>query len=262
MATIAQAGIRQRYNEFVARHEVAWELTMAGLAVLFVLIGFAVDDAPAHLVAPLIALDLALTALFVAEFSSRLIAAPSRLGYLRGHWVDALALIPTARGIRLLRLLRLLRLVRAFSGVYHALDEVERIARHRGLLRLFLLWLGVAVISSGALFIAEIDEPGTRIREPFDALWWSVVTLATVGYGDITPVSFEGKVAAMGLIVLGITLWAAITGSIVSYFVSSQQAGQAESAADTLLKLGEARAQGLLTDAEFDASKQELLRRI
>lgn len=260
MATLALSGIRQRYNEFVARHEIAWELTMAALAVLFVAIGFALDEAPDHMVAPLFALDLALTAIFVAEFTSRLYAAPSRRGYLRGHWIDALALIPTARGVRLLRLLRLFRLVRAFSGLYHALDEVERIAQHRGLLRLFISWLGVAVISSAVLYYAEVGR-NPNITEPFDALWWAIVTLATVGYGDITPITFAGRVAAILLILLGITLWAAITGTIVSYMLAGERQA-ATDPAETLLKLGRAREQGLLSEEEFEAKKRDLLARL
>src|SRR6266542_2516600 len=99
--------LRDRYLAFIARHEAAWELTFAALAIVFVLVGFA-DDSPETQI-----VDWSLTGVFAAEFGTRVAASYDRRGYLRGHWIDALALIPTVRGIRVLRLLRLLRLVRA-----------------------------------------------------------------------------------------------------------------------------------------------------
>jgi voltage-gated potassium channel len=260
--TIAAGGDwRQRYNGFVKRHEIAWELTMAALAVVFVAVGFALDSASPATEAPLAVLDLVLTGVFVAEFASRLLAAPSWRDYLRGHWIDALALIPTVRGIRVLRLLRLLRLVRAFAGVYRALVGLERLAAYRGLIWLFLAWLTVAALSAAALYFAEVGQ-NPALDDPIDAVWWGIVTLSTVGYGDIFPVTPEGRAVGAVLMLLGITLWAGVTGTIASYFVTTDRSSTAPDAAATLLKLGEARAQGLITDEEFALKKQELLERI
>ena len=261
MATIAPQGWRQRYNEFIDRHEIAWELTMAALAVVFVAVGFALDDAPPGSEGPLVIFDLALTVVFVLEFSTRIIAAPSWQQYLRGHWIDALALVPTVRGVRLLRLLRLLRLVRAFAGVYRALVGLERLAAYRGLVWLFVAWLAVAAISAAALYLTEVGENST-LTTPLDAIWWSIVTLTTVGYGDVFPVTPEGRLVGVVLMLLGITLWAGVTGTIASYFVTTDRSTTAPDAAETLLKLGQARAQGLLTEDEFAAKKAELLERI
>jgi voltage-gated potassium channel len=261
VGTIAQAGWRQRYNGFIGRHEIAWELTMAMLAVVFVAVGFALDDATPGTETALVVFDLALTAVFVLEFTTRIVAAPSWREYLRGHWIDALALIPTVRGVRLLRLLRLLRLVRAFAGVYRALVGLERLAAYRGLVWLFVAWLAVAAICAAALYLAEVGE-NSRLQTPVDALWWAIVTLSTVGYGDIFPITPEGRAVGAVLMLLGITLWAGVTGTIASYFVTTDKSTTAPDAASTLLKLGQARAQGLLTEDEFAAKKAELLERI
>ncbi|TMK21484.1 MAG: hypothetical protein E6G68_03410 [Actinobacteria bacterium] len=83
--------MRDAYNRFIARHEVVWELAMALLAIVFVLVGFAADEASGQMAQTLLAIDAVLTAIFVAEFASRLLAAPSRSGYLSRHWIDALA---------------------------------------------------------------------------------------------------------------------------------------------------------------------------
>ena len=134
---------RHRYHSFVARHQIAWELAFAALAIAFVALGFAPEDA--GWVEPA---EWLLTGVFLAEFVSRLWAAPVRVGYARGHWIDLVALVPPVRGLRVLRLLRLLRLVRAFAGFARAVAAVDRLARHKGLIWVLAGWCGVMVITS------------------------------------------------------------------------------------------------------------------
>ncbi|MDP8904548.1 MAG: ion transporter [Chloroflexota bacterium] len=264
-AAVPLRGLRERYNDFIERHEVAWELGMAVLAVVFVAIGFWGDTAPPAMRAWLDELDIALTLVFVAEFASRFAAAYDRRAYLREHWIDLIALVPTwTRGVRLLRLLRLLRLVRAFAGLYRALTGVQRFAHHRGLIWLFCAWLGVAAISSTMLYLAE-EGQNPAITTPFDALWWGIVTMATVGYGDVVPVTPEGRLAAGLLMLLGITLFAAITGAITSYFVSTdgeQRRADEQDPVKAMQQLRELLAQHLITEEEFEAKRAEILGRL
>jgi hypothetical protein len=90
--------MRDRYLEFIARHEARWELAMAGFAIAFVAIGFLAETPGAPPIYGVI--DVALTILFVGEFGSRLAAARDRTRYLRGHWIDAVAIVPIVRGAR------------------------------------------------------------------------------------------------------------------------------------------------------------------
>lgn len=147
--------LRDRFNDLVARHDVAWELGMGALAIVYVALGFIIDDVPPGTRPGLELLELALTATFALEFVSRFWAARDRRRYLRSHWIDLVALIPVARGLRVARLLRLLRLVRTFAGIFRALTHVERLAHHRGLAWLFVAWLAVAFICSMALYAVE-----------------------------------------------------------------------------------------------------------
>ncbi len=98
--------------------------------------------------------------------------------------------------------------------------HIGGLARHRGFAWLLLAWLGVMVVCSAAMYVAE-KGANNAIENPFDALWWGVVTLTTVGYGDVVPHTIEGRLAAMALMLLGIGLFGAITATITSYFLTA-----------------------------------------
>jgi voltage-gated potassium channel len=238
----------------IARHEIAWELAFGALAVVYVAVGFAADEASAEVQPALSAVELAITVVFVTEFATRFLASYDRRRYLRGHWIDLVALLPFARW------LRLLRLVRAFAGVQRALGNVERLAAHRGLSLLITAWLGVMVICSAALYIAERGA-NDAISSPLDAIWWGVVTLTTVGYGDVYPVTPEGRIAASVLMLLGIGLFGAITATITSYLVATQ-GGSGDRPADRLRELAALRDEGVITADDFEAKKGDLLGRL
>ena len=89
--------------------------------------------------------------------------------------------------------------------------DLSRISRRR----LF----GLAVISGFVMtLVDEKDFPNFGI-----AVWWAVVTLATVGYGDVVPTTVPGRVVGSVVIVLGVTFLAFLTATVTSYFVSSDQ---------------------------------------
>jgi voltage-gated potassium channel len=253
--------MRDRFNCFVERHDVAWELSMALLAVVYVAVGFALDDTTFQPMAPaLLTAELVLTITFLTEFTSRFVAARDRTGYLRGHWIDLVAIVPAARGMRILRVLRLLRLVRAFAGVYRALGHVGPLANHRPLQTIVLSWLGVMVICCAALYLAERDV-NPSIASPFDALWWGISTMTTVGYGDVYPTTAEGRIAASALMLLGIGLFSAVTAIITSFLVAERGSHARDPMAD-LERLAILAGDGVITSSEFGAKRAELLSRI
>lgn len=231
---------------------------MAALAIAYVGVGFAGDAVTGATRSAFETVDLGLTLVFVAEFAVRFAATFDRVSYLRGHWIDLFALIPVARGVRVLRLLRLLRLVRAIAGIYWTLEHFERMARHRGLAWLFVAWLTVMVICSAVLYTAEVGI-NKAITSPLDALWWGIVTITTVGYGDVAPVTPEGKVAASVLMLLGIGLFSAITATITSFMLTT---GGSTRAGDRLRELADLHGAGLLTDDEYAVKRAEAVEHV
>lgn len=179
IAAAERPPLRDTFNGWFVTHEVAWELAMAALAVLYVALGFLVDEVDAGKRPEIEAVELVLTGLFVLEFGSRILAARSRLAYLRGHWIDIVALAPPIRIARPLRLLRLLRLVRAFAGIYRAGLHVNGLARHKGFVWLLLAWLGVmasaeSLSSAGGSLVCDLER--------LAALYWR---------SELTPGEFE-----------------------------------------------------------------------
>ena len=252
----ADVMVRDRFNAFIARHEAAWELTFAGLAILYVVAGFLGDDASPEARPWIDALDWALTGVFVVEFAARISATRDRRAYLRGHWIDLVALIPSVRGLRVLRLLRLLRLVRAFAGIARALSTVERLAQHKGLIWLLAAWVGVMILCSLGYYAAE-HGINKAVAQPLDALWWGIVTMTTVGYGDVYPVTDEGRLAAGILMVLGIGLYSAVTATVTSFVLAGDR--PATDAASRLRALDALRDEGRLSVEEYERKRAELL---
>lgn len=221
------AGIRERYNRFIARHEVAWELTMAALAVAFVVVGFAGDDATGATGVRLRTAEAVITAVFVLEFGSRFIAAWDRRRYLREHWIDIVALIPAIREVRILRLLRFLRLFRVVASIYRALGiplfhrigwHLQRVAQHFDPRTTLVLGgtLGALVLVA-ALLVTWIEGPVT-FQQFGEAIYWAINTL--LGSGDPGFVNtFSGRFISGVLIVASLTFLAVITGLVIGFII-------------------------------------------
>jgi voltage-gated potassium channel len=254
---VSRASLGDRYRAFVDRHEIAWELAFAALAILFVALAFVPVDPESQGEQAVEAVEWLITGLFALEFGSRLIVARDRRSYVRGHWIDLISLIPPARWLRPFRLLRLLRLIRAFAGAGRALVRVDRMARHGGLIWLLVAWFAVMLLSSIALYVAE-NGVNAAVDSPIDALWWGITTMTTVGYGDVYPLTPEGRIAAVVLMVLGIGLYSAITATVTSFLIAGK-AGHV-SLVEELERLAQLRDAGGLNDAEFAAAKASLLK--
>jgi voltage-gated potassium channel len=200
---------------FVERHLRAWELTMAGLAILSVAVGIVASQVGEPEI--LVGAEWALTCVFAAEYCFRLWAAPDRVIYFKSALLDLVSLIPPVRGARLLRLLRLLRVA---SDLNSALATTQFRTQSKIIIRIAVLWVVVVVISALGMYLAE-NGSNPNVTSLWDALWWAVVTITTVGYGDVSPATSEGRIAAGVLMVLGIAFFGFLTASITAALTSS-----------------------------------------
>ena len=132
--------------------------------------------------------------------------------------IDLLAIIPAYREFRILKifiLFRFLKLLKHSKSIYQFIEVLSD--RKFELITLFVLLIFVVFIGGIAIYILE-QHINDGIKTLFDALYWSFITISTVGYGDISPVSAEGKIVAFLIVIMGITMISFSTSVIVSAF--------------------------------------------
>ena len=158
---------------------------------------------------------------FLADYLVRLLLAPKKFEFVRRNVADLLAILPIDyfRSARLLRLLRLLRVIRGMEVLWRVSATVRGVLRTNRLGYVMLSTLAIMV--AGGFLINQV-EPG--IATIHDGMWWSLVTATTVGYGDISPKTGEGRVIAAVLMLVGIGTIGMITGSIATYFLGTRGA--------------------------------------
>ncbi|MFE8010544.1 potassium channel family protein [Streptomyces sp. NPDC057418] len=198
----------------LTRWEQRTEVPLLAASLLFIL-GYAVRVLAAHDTEPWRDVALGLVAgtwsVFVVDYCVRLRLSGLGGRFVRTHWLDTVVLV--------LPLLRPLRVVQVYSAVQKRqerprLSLYARVMSYAGLSALLL-----GFCAALAVYQQENGAPGTSIRTFGDAAWWACATLTTVGYGDAVPVTPAGRVIAALLMVCGLALLGAVTGSFSSWLV-------------------------------------------
>lgn len=216
----------------LSRWERRTEWPLIGLSVLFfVLYAWTVlDPGMSPELQRVVDVVMWLTwAIFAADYVIRLVLATDRGSFLLRNVFDLVViLVPILRQLRVLRLVMVLVLLNR---------RVQ--ARVRGQVVVYVAGATVLLGMSAALAAldAERGAPDATITGFTDALWWTMTTITTVGYGDYYPVTALGKLIAAGLMLAGIALLGVVTGSIASWFVEKfggmeqtvERAGEASS---------------------------------
>ncbi|EWS99709.1 ion transporter [Intrasporangium oryzae NRRL B-24470] len=254
-----------------------YEIFIAALSILSIVnlvLAFAITDAALDSV--LSAMSAVLSVILFVDFCVRLRTAESRSGYfLRNFgWADLLASLPLPqfKVLRLFRLARVYRLLRA----YGARNIGRSLLRERaGSALLSLLFVAILVLEFGSLWMLRLESgaPDRNITTASDAIWYVIVTISTVGYGDQYPVTTPGRVLGAIIIVIGVAIFGTLTGYLANLFLSPRTSDAAApdagptSGADApvdqriarLARARELRDARVLTEAEFDAMKAEIL---
>ena len=139
------------------------------------------------------------------------------------------------RGLGQLRTLRLLQASRLAAFLGTGLGHARTIIRRRGLHYVVGLVIAIMLAAAGLEVAFEEHAKGSSIHSYPGALWWSVVTVTSVGYGDESPVTAAGRVVAVVLMITGIALFGVVAASIASYFVEQDQDRRVEARMDEIL---------------------------
>lgn len=133
--------------------------------------------------------------------------------------IDLLAILPFFHELRLLRIFILFRVFKLFryARSFHTFASV--LATKKFEFYTLLMFASIVIfVSSVLIFVVEANNPESHIDTLFEAVYWSIVTISSVGYGDITPVSMSGRFVAIFIIISGIAVLAFTTSLVVSAF--------------------------------------------
>jgi len=160
--------------------------------------------------------------LLLIDFAIRFRRAKSKLQFMKWGWIDLVASIPNLpmlRAGRLIRILRIIRLIRAIRVSQRMTNILFRNKVHGGLTSVLVIFAMLIIFSSVGVLICEQQNPAAKIKSAEDAIWWSVATITTVGYGDLYPITTEGRCLAMLLMISGVGMFGALSGIIASFMM-------------------------------------------
>lgn len=193
-------------------------------------------DVPAQQV--LFILDNLFCIIFLADFFGRLFRASPRRKYIFWQGVtDLLGSIPAVPALRFFRIFRLFRVLRLLriGGPKRILHEfVERRAES---VLYITITLAIILLGVGSILVLfyETKNPDANITSGRDAIWWSIVTITTVGYGDRYPVTDGGRLVGMVTMMFGIGIFGVITSFMANAFMAptkKEKAAQEKAAAE------------------------------
>jgi len=164
--------------------------------------------------------------LFLIDFIRRFVAAKSKTIYFFKEygWADLLAAVPISifNAFRVIRMFRFMRFARQ-EGFKKVLLDIRLQLANAMLYVVFFLILLLLEFGSMSILFVEGGAPGAVIKTASDALWWVFVSITTVGYGDMYPVTNGGRLIGAGTLAIGVILYAVLTGYIVDTIISKRK---------------------------------------
>lgn len=196
--------------------DIAMMLLSAFAMILVVCIFVApIDDETRRL---LVSIDTFICCVFIIHFIISTIKAESKITYFKRHWLELLASVPLIEQLRLLRLLQIFRVIKMLTLAKDVFIPMLAKRIQTTMAGLLVFMITIVASSAVAIFIIESDNPASNIKTAEDALWWGLVTISTVGYGDYYPVTAAGRLISSVLIISGVSLFGVISGYIASSF--------------------------------------------
>lgn len=182
------------------------------------------------------------TGFFTIEYIARIYCSPDPRKYITSFFgiIDLLSTMPFYLGLffsasRYLMVLRTFRLIRVFRvfKLFSFLEEGDKLLKSLKLsfpkIMVFFLFVVIMVISLGTMmYMVEGSQPGTPFTDVPTSIYWAVVTMTTVGYGDIVPVTLIGRILSAVVMLLGYTIIAVPTGIVSAQFSRDIRSGSGD----------------------------------
>ena len=235
------SGVRERTRHIIFDHDTRqsrwFDVGLLALIVFSVLLVMleTVDEIEQRYGTTLLVLEWIVTILFTLEYLARLATAASKVRYARSFFgvVDLMAILPVylslflpgaqsllvIRSLRLLRVFRVLKMARWLNEANYLIRAIR--ASSRKIVVFLAVVLLINVIVGSSMYLIEGPENG--FDSMFRGLYWSIVTMSTVGFGDIAPATPPGQVLAAVLMITGYSVIAVPTGIVSAEVATSGQ---------------------------------------
>tara|TARA_B100001094_G_scaffold228083_1_gene222642 strand:- start:15710 stop:16504 length:795 start_codon:yes stop_codon:yes gene_type:complete len=186
----------------------------------------------------LLYVDTLICTLFLSHWSIGLFCSQDKGEFIRLYWIDFFASIPAVEPLRVARIFQVLRVIRVLRSSHFLLRSIW-IRRELTLSTLIVMMFIVLSVSSVIILLLEAHFDGSNIKTAEQAIWWSLVTISTVGYGDYYPVTTLGKVFGGCVILCGVSFFGVLSGYMASWFTqpSSQDQLLAQQQSEQLQEL-------------------------
>lgn len=214
-----------------------FDICLMGFIILSVLIVIVESLLPPSITPYLHILEWVFTIFFSMEYALRLYCAQNRRRYAFSFFgvIDLLSTLPTylsfffsgAHGLMVIRVFRIIRVFRVFK-LFDFLSEGHMLLQSlkessRKIIVFFLFVLLLAISIGTIMYLVENGEPNSNFTNIPKGIYWAVVTMTTVGYGDVTPVTATGQFLSTVVMLLGYTILAVPTGIVSASMITQSQ---------------------------------------
>jgi len=196
-----------------------WSVLFVSVVSLILIIWETFVNLPPDSLNRLILIDRYACAIFMIDVLVRWRRMSWSRKYWKWGWLDVLASIPldaafrALQAIRIYRFVRLARIIYKFKGITTGTTLNEKILAMPGITLVMILFSTTLIVE------VERKSPNAMIKTGGDAVWWALSTVTTVGYGDIYPVTTEGRFIAAGLMIVGVALFGSISAYVTSKLI-------------------------------------------
>ena len=209
-------------------------VTITSFSILLVLVQYVYNPLGEALLAILL-FDIVVSLILCIDMFMRARESKVPIKYVLKHIYEIPALIPVyaifllngetifGAGLKGLRFIHIFRVIHTLSRIIIVFDQMKN--------RLvFIIFLSIATVTAGALgvYVVEKNAPAATITNLGDAFWWAVVTVTTVGYGDVYPVTFEGRVIATVVMIVGIAILGILISTLGAQLIESRIKSQSK----------------------------------